>query len=190
MLFRRLVQAALDFLIDTPQAMYLIAVGLSGLFLLVPRGYTSAFIDASLPTMSSTAFALFGFMATALSILTTLKTTPFFETLQEVRAAPNQNRSTWRDLVGAFLHLMGIFATLGVFSFSITKDRVAGLAQEYYNIISFLYIGMVLTAFCATIAAIYLLRLVANAPLPKKKVVDNVSAPSTSITSNQDIVDL
>lgn len=184
MAIRAWIRTFLDYLVDIPLLMYLLAVAGAALAILTDRGYTSAFVESSLPTMSSTAFALFGFMAASLSVLITVKTMPFFESLQVGKARRGQ-KTVWKNLVGAFLHLMGIFAVLGVFAFSITKERLTGLPDGAYHAVAFIYFALVLLAFWGTVAAIYLLRLVAIAPPLPPKGPDKVTPTQTNVVEQQ-----
>ncbi|MVN86859.1 hypothetical protein GO986_08790 [Deinococcus sp. HMF7620] len=167
---RSVVRSFFDLLVGLPGLIYLFAVlGATGT-VFAPRGFTAAFVESSLPAMAGVSFSLFGFGVTALSILTSLKATPFFEKLQET------DFQTWKNLVGSFLHMVTIFAMLGIFSFSITKDRIIALQGGEYNAVLFIYIALFLLAFLATAIAIYLLRGVANvkppAPTPTISPVD------------------
>lgn len=187
MVVRAWIRTFLDYLVDIPLLMYLLAVLGAALAITVNRGYTSAFVESSLPTMSSTAFALFGFMAASLSVLITVKTMPFFESLQ-VGTKGGGQKTVWKNLVGAFLHLMGIFAVLGVFAFSITKERLTGLPDGAYQAVAFIYFSLVLLGFWGTLAAIYLLRLVAIAPPTPPKGPDKVTLTQTNVVEQQQVV--
>ncbi|WP_158679899.1 hypothetical protein [Deinococcus sp. NW-56] len=176
-------------LVDIPLLMYLLALGGAFFALRLPRGFTDAFVESSLPPMPSVAFALFGFMITAISILTTIKTTPFFASLHKVTA---DGSSPWKRLVGAFMHLTTVFAFLGIFSISITKERLLALQNENYVLVLFIYLSLVLLAFWATAVAIYLLRLVANAPLPpaEPQIDQVVTGRQTDIVSKEPVHDI
>lgn len=90
------------------------------------------------------------------------------------------------------MHLAAIFAILGAFSISVTRERILALAPEHYVIVVFFYLALVLLALFATIVGLYLLRLVATVPPPpKERKADRVDGSFLKPgSSDQEVVDL
>lgn len=158
------IKIGLDHAVDEPTRIYLLAAGLALIVaLLSPDLLIQQFITNANPGIPGAAFALLGFAITSLSVLVSLKGSPFFLMLQAERM------DLWKRLIGAFIQQASVFAVFGSVSLLINASDVNNLTGWLFKYEVFVYLTLFFsTAFC-TITAVHLLRLVANVPPVQEK---------------------
>ncbi|MFN4251453.1 hypothetical protein [Deinococcus sp.] len=173
------IRTALDFLIQRIWMTYLVTAVLSiAIVLTIPDVTIQKFIKNSLPAIPGVAFSLFGFAITAVSILVSLKGSPFFTLMQR------QNFILWKNLISTFLQEAGLYAVFGLFTLIVSVDDMASFKGNTDLAAKFIYCFLFLSAVLVTLCAIYSLRLVANAP-----VVDDTRPTPIDASSLQSFQD-
>ena len=120
-------------------------------------------ISRSRSSIPSIAFSLLGFAITSLSILTSLKSNPFFIEIQA------KYPFAWRNMVRSFTTASIIYSVFGSFSL-FTKDTdfktTNGLV---FTILSTSYLSLIFMSFFVTVSIIHLISLIANASSAKQE---------------------
>lgn len=154
---RTALRNLLDIGVERPSLVYILAAVLAALAVwFLPTGVLAGFLKNSYSSIPGVAFSLFGFSVTVISILTSLKGSPFFEIYQQAKF------QSWKNLIGAFVQEAILYACFGLFTLLISSDQLLQFTGTGRLIALSLYCFLFLSSIFFTLSALYLLRLVAN----------------------------
>ncbi len=172
----------LDGFIDFPSPSYIIGIVISTtLWFLLSSSAIAKLVENSVVPMAGVVFSLFGFAITAVSIMASIKSTPFFDSLQQ------NNPQVWIGLINSFLNSASIYAILGLYVMFFSKDDILstfiiGFLQK--SAFSFLYILLFTYSILFTFRSTITLKIVVQAP-NQLTTIQPVSNPFPNSSGSQ-----